>query len=125
MEFPVAKHRWVFAVCAALLHGFAGLSLVAARSTLASSSYIDSHFHLTNYIQEGTARSPAMRAHRAAAVARLFGTDEAAPTEQAKSMKVDEMDAPLFAKLTPEASEKLRKGNYERLFDAARRKVRA
>jgi len=66
-----------------------------------------------------------MRAHRAAAVARLFGTDEAAPTEQAKSMKVDEMDAPLFAKLTPEASEKLRKGNYERLFDAARRKVRA
>ena len=35
------------------------------------------------------------------------------------------MYAPLFAKLTPEASEKLLKGNYERLFDAARRKVRA
>jgi len=35
------------------------------------------------------------------------------------------MYAPLFAKLTPEASEKLRKGNYERLFDAARAKVRA
>jgi hypothetical protein len=29
------------------------------------------------------------------------------------------------AKLTPEASEKLRVGNYERLFDAAQRRVRA
>jgi hypothetical protein len=31
----------------------------------------------------------------------------------------------LFAQLSQEASEKLRKGNYERLFDAARLKVRA
>ncbi len=50
----------------------------------------------------------------------LFGTDEVAPTEQAKYLKVYDMYAPLFAKLTPEASEKLRKGNYERLFDTAR-----
>ena len=35
------------------------------------------------------------------------------------------MYAPLFAQLTPEASEKLRKGNYERLFDEGRRRVRA
>jgi predicted TIM-barrel fold metal-dependent hydrolase len=55
----------------------------------------------------------------------LFGTDEVAPTEQAKYLKVYELYAPLFARLTPEASEKLRKGNYERLFDAARVKVRA
>jgi predicted TIM-barrel fold metal-dependent hydrolase len=55
----------------------------------------------------------------------LFGTDEVAPTEQAKYLKVYDMYAPLFAKLTPEASGKLRKGNYERLFDEARRKVRA
>ena len=55
----------------------------------------------------------------------LFGTDEVAPTEQAKYLKVYDLYAPLFAKLTPEASEKLRKGNYERLFDAARAKVRA
>jgi predicted TIM-barrel fold metal-dependent hydrolase len=55
----------------------------------------------------------------------LFGTDEVAPTEQAKYMKVYGMYAPLFAKLTPEASQKVRKGNYERLFDAARVKVRA
>ena len=55
----------------------------------------------------------------------LFGTDEVAPTEQAKYLKVYDLYAPLFAKLTPQASEKLRKGNYERLFDAARVKVRA
>ena len=55
----------------------------------------------------------------------MFGTDEVAPTEQAKYLKVYDMYAPLFAKLTPETSEKLRKGNYERLFDEARRRVRA
>lgn len=55
----------------------------------------------------------------------LFGTDEVAPTEQAKYLKVYDLYAPLFAKLTPEASEKLRKGNYERLFDQARVRVRA
>jgi hypothetical protein len=55
----------------------------------------------------------------------LFGTDEVAPRDQKSYLKVYEMYAPLFAKLTPEASEKLRKGNYERLFDAARVKVRA
>jgi Amidohydrolase len=55
----------------------------------------------------------------------LFGTDEVAPTEQAKYLNVYDMYAPLFAKLNPEASAKLRKGNYERLFDEARRKVRA
>jgi hypothetical protein len=55
----------------------------------------------------------------------LFGTDEVAPKEQAKYLKVYDLYAPLFAKLTPEASEKLRKGNYERLFDQARQKVRA
>jgi hypothetical protein len=55
----------------------------------------------------------------------LFGTDEVAPRNQKGYLKVYDMYAPLFAKLTPEASEKLRKGNYERLFDAARAKVRA
>jgi predicted TIM-barrel fold metal-dependent hydrolase len=55
----------------------------------------------------------------------LFGTDEVAPSDQAKYLKVYDLYAPLFAKLTPEASAKLRMGNYERLFDDARRKVRA
>jgi predicted TIM-barrel fold metal-dependent hydrolase len=55
----------------------------------------------------------------------LFGTDEVAPKDQAKYLKVYDMYAPLFAQLTPDASAKLRKGNYERLFNAARSKVRA
>ena len=55
----------------------------------------------------------------------FFGTDEVAPSNQASYLKVHDMYAPLFAKLTPEASEKVRKGNYARLFDAARGKVRA
>ena len=45
----------------------------------------------------------------------------------ARTEKLSRYDiyAPLFAKLTPEARQKLLKGNYERLFDEARRKVRA
>jgi len=55
----------------------------------------------------------------------LFGTDEVAPTEQGKYLKVYAMYAPLLARLTPDASERFRKTNYERLFDTARRRVRA
>jgi predicted TIM-barrel fold metal-dependent hydrolase len=55
----------------------------------------------------------------------LFGTDEVAPSDQAKYLKIYDLYAPLFAKLTPEAKQKLLKGNYERLFDEARRDVRA
>jgi hypothetical protein len=55
----------------------------------------------------------------------LFGTDEVAPANQEVYLKVYSMYIPLFAQLTPEAKQKLLKGNYERLFDAARIKVRA
>ena len=55
----------------------------------------------------------------------LFGTDEVAPTEQASYLKVYTQYAPLFSQLSPDASEKVRLKNYERLFDDARRKVRA
>ena len=55
----------------------------------------------------------------------LFGTDEVAPPDQAKYLKVYAQYAPLFAQLTRTASEKVRKGNYERLFDSARQRVRA
>jgi hypothetical protein len=55
----------------------------------------------------------------------LFGTDEVAPTDQTAYLKIYQMYQPLFAKLTPTASEQLRKGNYERLFDEAKKKVRA
>ena len=44
---------------------------------------------------------------------------------QAGYLKVYTQYAPFFAQLTPEAGAKLRMGNYERLFDQARRKVRA
>ena len=54
----------------------------------------------------------------------LFGTDEVAPSDQQKYLRVYDLYAPLFAALAPEAGERLRKGNYERLFDEARRKVR-
>ena len=55
----------------------------------------------------------------------LFGTDEVAPSDPAKYMKVYEMYAPLWAALTPEARGMVLKGNYERLYDAARVRVRA
>ena len=55
----------------------------------------------------------------------LFGTDEVAPKDQTAYLKTYRLYEPLFAQLTPAASELVRKGNYARLFDAARRKVRA
>jgi predicted TIM-barrel fold metal-dependent hydrolase len=55
----------------------------------------------------------------------LFGTDNVAPPDQAAQLRVYDMWAPIWAKLTPEASRMIRKGNYEQLFDAARVKVRA
>ena len=38
---------------------------------------------------------------------------------------VFDMWAPVWAQLTPEASLKVRKGNYQRIFDEGRRRVRA
>jgi predicted TIM-barrel fold metal-dependent hydrolase len=55
----------------------------------------------------------------------LFGTDVVAPTDTTKYFKTFRMYAPLWPLLTPEAREKVTKGNYERLFDAARARVRA
>jgi predicted TIM-barrel fold metal-dependent hydrolase len=55
----------------------------------------------------------------------LFGTDEVAPPNQEKYLRVYRQYEALWNALSPQASEDVRKGNYERLFDAARRKVRA
>jgi hypothetical protein len=55
----------------------------------------------------------------------LFGTDEVAPPDQETYLRVYYQYASLLNKLDPKASEKLRLGNYERLFDEAKRKVRA
>jgi hypothetical protein len=55
----------------------------------------------------------------------LFGSDVVAPRDTTQYYAVFDSYRPLWAQLTPEASEKVRTGNYERLFDAARRRVRA
>jgi len=55
----------------------------------------------------------------------LLGSDEVAPPNQSAYLKVYNMYAPLWKLLTPEASEKIRKKNFDRLFDAAKSKVRA
>lgn len=54
----------------------------------------------------------------------LIGTDEVAPSTQEKYLKVYYLYEPLLKQLTPDARQKLLKGNYARLFDAARIKVR-
>ena len=55
----------------------------------------------------------------------LFGTDNVAPAAQEDQLRVYRMWDPIWARLTTEASHKIRIGNYERLFDTARKNVRA
>jgi hypothetical protein len=55
----------------------------------------------------------------------LFGTDEVAPATQEKYEKVFYQYQPLWDLLDKSTSEKVRKGNYERIFNEARVKVRA
>jgi len=55
----------------------------------------------------------------------LFGTDTVAPATPEPYYAVFNIWAPIWAQLTPDASLKVRKGNYQRLFDEGRRKVRA
>ncbi|MFL5812595.1 MAG: amidohydrolase family protein [Bdellovibrionia bacterium] len=54
----------------------------------------------------------------------LFGTDEVAPTDPTKYLKVFYQYDPLWKLLSKDASLKVRKSNYERVFDTARRRVR-
>jgi len=49
----------------------------------------------------------------------LFGTDEVAPSSQQSYLKVFYQYEPLWKLLSPEASEKVRKGNFAHLFDEA------
>lgn len=55
----------------------------------------------------------------------LFGSDVVAPSKVDAIVAVYDMYAPLWKALPPDVSLKVRKGNYERLFDAARIRVRA
>ncbi|WP_380872929.1 hypothetical protein ACFB49_38240 [Sphingomonas sp. DBB INV C78] len=73
--------------------------------------------------------SPEVEKRVAAALERnsdrfLFGTDNVAPADQATQLRVFHLWDPVFRQLSPEASLAVRRGNYERLFDAARVKVR-
>jgi hypothetical protein len=54
----------------------------------------------------------------------LFGTDEVAPKNEHEYFKVYEQYDPLWKRLTSETNEKIKKANYERLFNSARKKVR-
>jgi hypothetical protein len=55
----------------------------------------------------------------------LFGTDNVAPADQAAQLRVLHLWDRGFAQLTPSASAAIRMGNYQRLFDDARVRVRA
>ena len=54
----------------------------------------------------------------------LFGTDTVAPAGAAPYYRVYDLWQPVWLLLTPETSTKVRKANYERIFDLARRRVR-
>ncbi len=55
----------------------------------------------------------------------LFGTDAVAPKDQESYLAVYYQYEPLWQALSSEAREMVKKGNYERLFDRARARVRA
>jgi hypothetical protein len=55
----------------------------------------------------------------------LFGTDEVAPPNQEQYLRVYRQYDPLWKLLSDDAREKVKQGNYVRLFDEARRRVRA
>ncbi|HEY1913194.1 MAG TPA: amidohydrolase family protein [Vicinamibacterales bacterium] len=55
----------------------------------------------------------------------LFGTDTVAPAGPAPYYAVFDMWRPVWLQLTPTTSVSVRKGNYERIFNEGRRRVRA
>ncbi|HEU4690604.1 MAG TPA: amidohydrolase family protein [Vicinamibacterales bacterium] len=55
----------------------------------------------------------------------LFGTDTVAPQSPAAYYAVFDMWKPVWSRLTADASQKIRIGNYERIFNQGRQRVRA
>jgi hypothetical protein len=55
----------------------------------------------------------------------VFGTDSVAPKDQTEYLRTYRLYDPLWPLLTKEASLNVRKANYERVFDNAKRRVRA
>lgn len=107
-----------------------GDHLAIIESILADSKFSNVYFDISwDVVAKYVVTSPATTAATARLINKfpdrfLFGSDEVAPTSQEKLLAVYHQYAPLFAQLDPVASEKVRKKNYERLFDEARRRVR-
>jgi hypothetical protein len=55
----------------------------------------------------------------------LFGTDNVAPADQATHLQVYHMWQPVWEQMSTEAWQRIRLGNFERLFDRAAQRVRA
>ena len=70
-------------------------------------------------VLDAAANNPSLAHTRKAVI-----TSSIAPKDQQEYLKVYRIYEPLWALLTDEASAKVRKGNYERIFDDARRNVR-
>jgi hypothetical protein len=81
-----------------------------AQSTTSQPELNDVHFHLTNYVQQGTDIHDFLA---------IMGTPN-----QEKYLRVYRQYEPLWNALSFQTSEDVRKGNYERLFDEARKRVR-
>lgn len=107
-----------------------GDHLAIIESILADSKFSNVYFDISwDVVAKYVVSSPATITATARLINKfpdrfLFGSDEVAPTSQEKLLAVYRQYAPLFAQLDPVASEKVRKKNYERLFDEARRRVR-
>jgi hypothetical protein len=105
---------------------YAGMVEAMASDPTLSHVYFDISW---DEVAKYAVSSPAAIANTSAMLNRfpdrfLFGTDNVAPADQAAQLRVYDMWAPIWAQLTPEASHKVRKANYERIFDAARVRVR-
>jgi hypothetical protein len=100
------------------------------EAMLADPSLSHVHFDISwDEVAKYAISSPAVIARVAAMLNKypdrfLFGTDTVAPASAAAYFGVFEMWEPIWRLLTPEASLKVRKGNYERMFDQGRRRVR-
>jgi predicted TIM-barrel fold metal-dependent hydrolase len=105
--------------------------LAVIESILKDPALAHVHFDLSwDEVAKYVVETPETVQHTAALINRypdrfLFGTDEVAPRDQASYLRVFNQYHPLWEALSPAASEKVRKGNFARLFDAARPKVRA
>jgi len=101
------------------------------EAMLADPSLAHVHFDISwDEVAKYAVATPATAARVAAVLNKypdrfLFGTDTVAPSGPAPYFAVFDLWAPVFRLLTPDASRKVRQGNYQRIFDEGRRRVRA